>query len=92
MRFGNRLVPSKMKIYLTGVDGRAGVSVGVVIGDKTMLLSNVALIEPGIYTADFEMLTTLDAGGNLPVVVTGTVGTTAFSSRQADTGPYVYIL
>jgi hypothetical protein len=92
MRKGNRLVASKIRIYLTGIPPETGASFIVSIKGQNMALTNITLVEPGIYTADFELLPALEMAGDQPVVVTASVGGATFSSRLEDTAPRVRIL
>jgi uncharacterized protein (TIGR03437 family) len=91
-RKGNKLVPSMMRVYLTGVTAQSGAVVSIEMDGQTMLASNITLVEPGVYTADFTMATALDGGGDSPVVVNGVFGSTTFSSRVEDTAPRIFIL
>jgi hypothetical protein len=92
MRKGNLLVPSMMRVYLTGVTPQAGAVVSVEMDGQTMVTSNITIVEPGVYTADFTMTIALDGGGDSPVVVNGVFGSTTFSSRVEDTAPRIFIL
>lgn len=97
-RRGNRFVPTVLRIYVTGVNDILPPSrMRVRIRDRTMTATGPAvLVEPGIYTFDFELPRELEgAGDNLPVVVfveepPGS-GTGLFS-RLDDTTSYVWIL
>jgi uncharacterized protein (TIGR03437 family) len=91
-RRGNRLVPSVLRIYVTGVTESSTATVR--IRDREMnAVAAPVLIEPGVYTFDFELSRDLEgAGNNLPVVVTVNVSGTIFSSRLDDTTSYTWIL
>lgn len=97
-RRGNRFVPTVLRIYVTGVNDILPPSrIKLRIRDRTMTATGPAvLVEPGVYTFDFELDRQLaGAGNNLPVVVfveepPGS-GTGLFS-RLDDTTSYVWIL
>ena len=91
---GARRVPSKMRIYLTGVTGNIGANlISVRIGSQSATATSVpTLVEPGVYTVDFTMPTALNGAGDQPVVVTVTINGVTFQSRLDDTAPRIFIL
>jgi uncharacterized protein (TIGR03437 family) len=93
---GGKRVPSRMRIYLTGVEAAAPVNISIRIGSVTIngagITTGATLLEPGVYAVDFTLPSTLNGAGDQPVVVTITTGTTSFSSRLDDTAPRVFIL
>lgn len=97
-RRGNRFVPTVLRIYLTGVNEILQPSrIKIRIRDRTMTATGSAvLVEPGVYTLDFQLDAQLaGAGDNLPVVVfleePAGSGLGLFS-RLDDTTSYVWIL
>lgn len=94
-RRGNRLVPTVLRMYITGVEGVGTSQISVRIRDQVILAATSApsMVEPGVYIFDFELPRTLEgAGDNLPVVVTVNASGTLFQSRLDDTTSYVWIL
>ena len=95
-RRGNRLVPTVLRIHVTGVtDLLSPARIRVRIRDRTLTaLTTPVMIEPGIWTFDFELPRELEGAGNdLPVVVfyeepSGSI----FFSRLDDTTSFVWIL
>jgi hypothetical protein len=95
-RKGGLLVPSVIRLYLTGVEGvPAGlVSIRMRDASSTVVLvrTDAVLVEPGVYIVDFEIPSTLFRAGDVPVVFVVNVGTTTFASRLEDTAPRFSIL
>lgn len=97
-RRGNRFVPTVLRIYVTGVNDILQPSrIKVRIRDRIMTATGPpTLVEPGVYTFDFQLDSQLaGAGDNLPVVVfveEPPGSSTGFFSRLDDTTSYVWIL
>ncbi len=95
-RRGNMLVPSVLRVYLTGVADVGSAAITVRIRDSIITGTNIksggTLLDPGIYTVDFELPAALARSGDQPIVLTVTVGTTTFSSRLDDTAARLFIL
>jgi uncharacterized protein (TIGR03437 family) len=92
-RKGNRLVPSVMRLYLTGVANLTANVISIRIRDQQVAaLNDPVEVEPGVYTVDFTMPAALAGAGDQPIVVTVTLGTTALRSRLDDTTSRVFIL
>jgi len=93
---GGKRVPSHMRIYVTGVDSIGAANISIRIGSVTItgtgIVTGATLLEPGVYTIDFTLPSTLQGAGDQPVIITVTSGTTNFSSRLDDTAPRVSIL
>jgi hypothetical protein len=97
---GSRRVPSVIRLYLTGVNNIFptrinGAQISVRIGDITIngvLNSTPTLVEPGVYTVDFQLPPTLAGAGDRPIVVTVTVNGITYISRLDDTAPRISIL
>lgn len=93
-RGGNR-VATVFRVYLTGVAGVPTANLTVRVGSTEVSGTSVSapvLREPGVYSIDFTLPTTLRAAGDVPVIVTVNVGTTLFQSRLDDTAPRFRIL
>lgn len=95
-RKGNRLVPSVLRVYLTGVESVTSSIVEVRIRDSIIgsanIRSNAVLIDPGFYTLDFELPPALVGAGDQPIVITVRVNGISFSSRLDDTSTKLFIL
>ena len=95
-RKGNVLVPTVLRIYVTGMNAVPTANISVRIGSITMsgtaIKSDSIIVEPGVDTFDFELPETLFNAGDQAIVVTVTVGSTTFSSRLDDTTSRVSIL
>jgi hypothetical protein len=93
-RKGNRLVPTVLRVYLTGVTSAGGLTVRIREFNITgsAIRSTAVLVEPGVYTIDFELPPGLDRGGDLPIVISVSAGTSTFNSRLEDTAPRLFIL
>ena len=93
---GNMLVPSVIRVYLTGVANVSSGAITVRIGASTIsgtaIKTSPSIIEPGVYIFDFELPAALLGGGDQPIIVTVTAGGVAFSSRLDDTSSSVRIL
>ncbi len=93
MRRGNRLVPSILRIHVTGVANMPAALVSVRIRDVVLPAATAPVeIAPGVYTFDFNLTDGLRGAGDQPIIVRVTVGTTVFSSRLDDTAPRISIL
>ena len=96
LRKGNRLVPSVLRLYLTGVERIPTNFISIRIGDKTLSGANIrseaVMIEPGIYTLDFFLSPDLRGAGDQPIIVTVDLSGTKRSSRLDDTAARVEIL
>lgn len=92
-RRGNLLVPSVLRLYMTGVENVGPTVMIVRIRDLTVPARTVAtLVEPGIYTVDFELPAGLMGAGDQPIVVSITVDSVTFNSRLDDTAARLLIL
>jgi hypothetical protein len=96
LRKGNRLVPTVLRIFLTGVE-RVSVSfIQVRIGDTIIsganILSAPVMVEPGIYAFDFTLPPGLQGAGDKPIVVTVDIQGTPARSRLDDTSARIEIL
>ena len=92
-RKGNRLVPSVMRLYVTGVANLPLNTISIRIRDQQVApLSDPVEVEPGVYTIDFLMPAALARAGDQPIVVSVTLGNTIFRSRLDDTASRLFIL
>jgi hypothetical protein len=97
---GSRLVPSILRVYVTGVQDVTAGAVTVKIGNvfipnttpPSLILTGPRLVEPGVFTIDFTLPSTLAGSGDLPIVVSVMVNGITYSSRLEDTGPRLSIL
>ncbi len=95
MRKGNKLVPTVLRIYLTGVANAPSTAITVRIGNSTISTVNTSpvIVEPGIQTFDFTLPAGLYGAGDQPIIVTVTTADgVSFSSRLDDTTSRVSIL
>lgn len=94
-RRGNMLVPTILRIYMTGVAELDPTQISVKIHNQVITPASTrpVMVEPGIFTFDFVLPRALEgAGNNRPVVVTVTGGGATFESRLEDTTSLVWIL
>lgn len=95
-RRSDLLVPSVIRLYLTGIENVSPSVVNIRVRDAIVLGSNVrsnaVLVEPGIYTLDFELPSQIFGAGDQPIVVTVTVDGVAFTSRLDDTSTRISVL
>jgi len=93
---GGDRVPTLLRLRLTGVQGTTSANFSIRIGSHTITGTPVKtggiLVEPGVYTVDFEVPAGLNHAGDQPIVVTVLAGTGSFSSRLDDTAPRLRFL
>ena len=90
---GGTLVPTVLRIYVTGVDSNPATAISVRIKDQTITgVTSSTEVEPGIWALDFPLPAALEGAGESPVVVTVTLGSTTFVSRVDDTTSFIKIL
>jgi uncharacterized protein (TIGR03437 family) len=98
---GSRLVPSVLRLYLTGVNDTPPTitpasSIIIRIGSTSIagatVLSGARLVEPGVYTVDFQLPPDLAGAGDQPIVVEVTINGVVYSSRLQNTAPRIFIL
>jgi hypothetical protein len=96
LRKGNRLVPSVLRVYLTGLANLSSAGITVRIRDSiitgTSIRSFPTLVEPGVYTLDFQLPPGLNGAGDQPIIVSITGSGVTFSSRLDDTAARIFIL
>ncbi len=93
MRKGNKLVPSALRVYVTGVANLAAGNLTVRIGGTTInARTGPVIVEPGVYTFDFDLPPGLAHAGDQPVVISVNGGTIVYNSRLDDTTSRVFIL
>ncbi len=96
-RRGNLLVPSVIRVYMTGVEGLNSAVMTMRLRDAAIVGSNIrttnpVLIEPGIYMVEFDMPSQLLRAGDVPLVVTATLDGVSFVSRLDDTAVVLSVL
>lgn len=95
-RKGNKLVPSVLRLTLTGIQNVPASLITIRIGSTVISGANIVtssiLIDPGVYTIDFILPPQLRGAGDQPIIFTVTVGSVTFSSRLDDTTSRVFIL
>jgi hypothetical protein len=95
---GGTRVPTRIRLYVTGVANLSSSSANLVVRIKdqsvTVLISsdNIKLVEPGIYSIDFQLAPGLANAGDCPVVVSVSTAGQEYSSRLDDTAPRIRIL
>lgn len=97
---GGLLVPSVLRLYLTGVNNltAANYSISVVSGTTSTTINGASIVsdsvlrEPGIYSIDFTLPATLLGAGDVPITVSVTVNGVTYVSRAQDTAPRFRIL
>ncbi len=94
LRFrGGRRVPTVLRLFLTGVEGAPANITTIRVRDVNITpTTNAVLREPGVYSFDFTLPATLLGAGDVPIVVTLSVGGATFQSRLDDTAPFFRIL
>lgn len=90
---GSRKVPTKVRIYLTGV-GAAGsdfiiVRFGTVAALGASEVSLPRLSEPGVYYIDVSVPADVAGKGAVPIVISAPVSGVTFRSREEDTAPRI---
>ncbi|MBK8464389.1 MAG: PD40 domain-containing protein [Chloracidobacterium sp.] len=93
-RKGNKLVPTVLRVYVTGVANLGAGSATVRIGNSGQIPSTTGpvIVAPGVYTFDFALPASLAHAGDQPVVVSVSGGATIFTSRLDDTTSRIFIL
>lgn len=93
---GNRLVPSRIRIYATGIANAQAPFIFLRIGDITIagaqVVTTATLIEPGVYALDFDLPESLAGAGDKPVIITINVDGVNYTSRLDDTAARTFIL
>lgn len=90
------VVPTRLRLRVTGIANTSAAVISIRIGSVTIqgsqVLTGGVLVEPGVYTVDFQLPGALRGAGDQPIIVTVTVGATTFSSRLDDTAARISIL
>jgi len=94
---GGVRVPSKLRLRLTGVNGRISstlisIRIGSVTISGTNILTGGILEAPGVFTVDFQLPPGLNTAGDQPIVVIVNADGVEWKSRLDDTSPRVFIL
>jgi hypothetical protein len=81
---------------LTGVNNITAANITVRIRNVTLtgtqITSNAVLREPGVYSIDFTLPSTLLGAGDVPIIVSVAVNGVTYESRLDDTAPRFRIL
>jgi hypothetical protein len=56
------------------------------------LITGAVLREPGVYSIDFTLPASYQGAGDVPIIVSVTIGGVTYSSRLDDTAPRFRIL
>lgn len=95
-RRGDLLVPSVIRLYMTGVEGMTTAVMTMRLREAAVVGSNIranpVMVEPGIYVVDFDMPSQLLRAGDVPIVVTVTINGVNFESRLDDTSVKLALL
>jgi uncharacterized protein (TIGR03437 family) len=95
-RRGNKLVPTVLRVYVTGVSPNIVPpgAINIRIGNSTItgVTAGPVLEEPGVYYFDFELPSALAAAGDQPMIVFVTLNGVTFSSRLDDSAARIFIL
>jgi uncharacterized protein (TIGR03437 family) len=96
---GGVRVPTVLRLRVTGIantsPGVIQIRIGGVLisGTPRPVLTGGVLVEPGVYTVDFELPPTLNMAGDQPIIVEVRLNDgTIFSSRLHDTAPRLWFL
>lgn len=90
---GGVRVATVFRLFLTGVEGAAAANFVIRAGNQTATpITGAVLREPGVYSVDFTLPATAIGAGDVPVVITITVGGVTYQSRLDDTAPRFRIL
>ena len=90
-RKGGRRVATVLRVFLTGAELVNSNDVSIRVGDVTIsgtqIVSSSITREPGVNTFDFRLPATLNAAGDVPIIITITLNGVAYQSRLDDTAP-----
>lgn len=94
---GSRLVPTVLRVYMTGLDPRIVQTITVRIGSSSDIVIDTTaspprLVEPGVYALDFSLPSTLQGAGDQPIILSIVAGGVLYQSRLDDTAPRLTIL
>lgn len=80
--------PTRLRAYVTGIKGATTSSISLQIGNVTVpeIIGNPQESDfPGVYTIDFILPASLNAAGDVPLIVTNTINGQTHQSRSAAT-------
>ena len=93
---GSRLVPSVLRVYVTGINNLGSGAFSIRIGSRDIagaaILTGAVLVEPGVYTVDFTLPPELLGAGDQPIIFSATVNGIVYQSRLDDTASRLFIL
>lgn len=95
-RRGGRRVPSVLRLFVTGVNNITAANFRIRVGGieipAAQIITNAVLVEPGVYTVDFTLPSTLAGRADQPIVVSVISGGVEYFARLDDTAPRFSIL
>ena len=87
---------TRLRLFATGVSTGTVGTIRIRIGTSTTtgvtVVGSAVLVEPGVYTIDFDLPPDLRGVGDQPVVLSITISGETFSGRSDDTTSRVFIL
>jgi len=87
---------TRLRLFATGVSTGTVGTIRIRIGTSTTtgvtVVGSAVLVEPGVYTIDFDLPPDLRGVGDQPVVLSIIIGGVTFSGRSDDTTSRVFIL
>lgn len=90
------LVPTVVRVYLTGVINSVPTNTVIRIGAfgalQVPILTSAVQVEPGVYTIDFTLPSGTAGGGDQPLIVTVIIEGVRYESRLDDTATRFRIL
>ncbi len=90
---GGVRVATVFRVYLTGVEGAPSTAVSIRAGGITATTVGAPVLrEPGVYSIDFTLPATAQGAGDVPIIVTVTIGDAIYQSRLDDTAARFRIL
>ncbi len=93
---GGLRVPTVLRLYLTGVEGAGAANFVIRIGSVTIpatnILTGAVLREPGVYSVDFTLPSSLDKAGDQPIIISILANGVTYDARLDDTAPRLRIL
>lgn len=97
LRGGYNVVQTRLRVFLTGVQGLPATAFTIRIGNLTVPAANVLTgatltDRPGVYSVDFLLPPEARTLGDVPIVITVTVGGSTFTTRLDDTAGRIRIL
>lgn len=93
---GGVRVPTVLRVFLTGVEqvnkNNVSIRVGETLIAGTLITTDSVPREPGVYTYDFTLPSSLAGAGDVPIIISVTLNGVTYQSRLDDTAPRFRIL